>query len=84
MNRNEIRKGLRVVLLGPADPLTPLFDPESHKLKGKVGTIVYGISEDIFCYPEDNSSDLVWVAFDGDRMPRRQVSASWLAMADGG
>jgi hypothetical protein len=40
--------------------------------------IVYGISEDIFCYPDDPTDDLVWVAFDEDRMPKRQVSLSFL------
>ena len=78
MNRDEVRKGVRVVFNGPGEGVTPLFDASSHKLVGTKGTIVYGISEDVFCYPDDSASDMIWVAFDGDRLPRRQVSAAWL------
>ncbi len=78
MTKAEMRKGVRVVFRGPGEELAPLFDDTGHKLVGAVGTIVYGISEDIWCYPDDPSSDMVWVAFDEDRMPRRQVSAAWL------
>lgn len=52
-------------------------------LKGWRGTITYGISEDIFCYPDDPSDDMVWVAFDeAERFPKRQVSLSFLEDAD--
>ena len=78
MNKSNVRKGLRVVFTGPQNEIAPLFETASHKLLGMEGTVVYGISEDIFCYPDDPSSDMVWVAFDNDRMPRRQVSAGWL------
>lgn len=78
MTREEIRKGVRVVFRGP-DGAAPLFEPDGHKLVGLAGTVVYGISEDIWCYPDDAACDLVWVAFDGDRVPRRQVSVGWLA-----
>jgi hypothetical protein len=78
MDKADIRKGLRVVFAGPSDGAAPLFDPSGHKLVGKPGIIVYGISEDIFCYPDDPNSDMVWVAFEGDRLPRRQVAAAWL------
>ena len=80
MNKDEIRKGVRVRFVGPGNDVAPLFDSANHKLVGITGTIVYGISEDVFCYPDDSSSDMVWVAFDGDRLPRRQVSAAWLEM----
>ena len=82
MSRDEIMKGVRVVFRGPKEGIAPFFDPSSHKLVGKIGTVVYGISEDIWCYPDDPSSDMVWIAFDDDRMPRRQVSAQWLEKAD--
>jgi hypothetical protein len=82
MTKAEIRKGVRVVFRGP-EGVAPLYDAERHKLAGAEGTVVYGISEDIWCYPDDPSSDMVWVAFDGDRLPRRQVSAAWLAAAGG-
>ena len=58
MSRDEIVKGVRVVFRGPKEGITPLFDPSSHKLVGKIGTVVYGISEDIWCYPDDPASDL--------------------------
>ena len=75
MQRPGARKGKRVVFVG-GEP-SALGDVGSA-LIGKMGTIVYGISEDIFCYPDDPTDDLVWVAFDEDRMPRRQVSLSFL------
>ncbi len=78
MTRDRVRKGLRVIFRGPEHGLAPLYDAENHKLVGCAGTIVYGISEDVWCYPEDRSVDLVWVAFDSDRLPRRQVSVAWL------
>ena len=79
MNRADVKKGVRVIFRGPEDDaVTPLFDGAAHKLSGLAGTIVYGISEDVWCYPDDPTSDMVWVAFDADRMPRRQVSAAWL------
>ncbi len=82
MNRAEIRKGVRVVFRGPGG-LAPVYDAERHKLAGAEGPVVYGISEDIWCYPDDPASDMVWVAFDGDRLPRRQVSAAWLENVGG-
>lgn len=81
MTKDKVRNGVRVVFTGPGERITPLFDANSHKLVGMKGTIVYGISEDVFCYPDDAASDLVWVAFDDDRLPRRQVSAGWLERA---
>jgi hypothetical protein len=75
MKRSEARKGKRVVFVGgEASALGEL----GSSLMGKEGTVVYGISEDIFCYPDDPTDDLVWVAFDKDRMPKRQVSLSFL------
>ena len=75
MLRLEAKKGKRVVFVG-GEP-SALGDIGSA-LMGKAGTIVYGISEDIFCYPDDPADDLVWVAFDEDRLPKRQVSLSFL------
>lgn len=75
MTRTEAANGRRVVFVGgPASGLGEL----GSALLGKEGTIVYGISEDIFCYPDDPTDDMVWVAFDGDRLPRRQVSLAFL------
>ena len=79
MERSAVRKGVRVIFRGPEDgAVTPLYNGADHKLAGRAGTIVYGISEDVWCYPDDPTADAVWVAFDDDRMPRRQVSAAWL------
>ncbi len=78
MTREDVRKGATVIFRGPGDDVAPLFDAARHKLLGRLGTIVYGISEDIWCYPDDPTSDMVWVTFECDRMPRRQVSAAWL------
>jgi len=80
MEKSAVRKGVRVIFRGPEDEesITPLFNESGHKLVGRAGTIVYGISEDVWCYPDDSTSDMVWVAFDEDRMPRRQVSTAWL------
>jgi hypothetical protein len=83
MTKNDFRKGVRVVFRGPVEPVTPVFDASNHKLIGVTGTVVLGVSEDIWCYPDDPSSDMVWVAFDGDRLSKRQVSAAWLEQADG-
>jgi hypothetical protein len=80
VNRADIKKGARVVFSGP-EGVAPLYEGEQHRFQGKAGTIVYGVSEDIWCYPDDPASDMVWVAFDGDRLPRRQVSAAWLERA---
>jgi hypothetical protein len=75
MTRTDAAKGRRVVFVGgPASGMGQL----GSALIGKEGTIVYGISEDIFCYPDDPTDDMVWVAFDADRLPRRQVSLSFL------
>ena len=82
MTKTEVRKGVRVIFRGPGDELEPLFDAGAHKLVGRLGTIVYGISEDVWCYPDDPTSDMVWVAFTSDRMPKRQVSSAWLATAE--
>jgi hypothetical protein len=81
VTKHEVKKGVRVVFRGPAGGLAPVYNPESHRLMGRVGAIVYGVSEDVWCYPDDLSADMVWVSFDGDRLPRGQVSAAWLEMA---
>jgi hypothetical protein len=78
MERSEARKGKRVVFVG-GEPSA--LGELGSALMGKEGTIVYGISEDIFCYPDDPTDDLVWVAFDEDRMPKRQVSLAFLGSA---
>ena len=79
MIREEVENGARVIFVGPPpETIVTFFDRENHKLIGKHGTIVYGRSEDIWVDPDDPESDLVWVRFDDDRFPRRQVSAAWL------
>ncbi len=79
MTRDEVKNGTRVVFVGPPEgTVVTFFDRDNHKLIGKFGTIRYGRSEDIWVEPEDPLSDLVWVQFDDDRFPRRQVSAAWL------
>jgi hypothetical protein len=78
MQRSEAIKGKRVVFVGGE---TSALGELGSSLMGKDGVIVYGISEDIFCYPDDPTDDLVWVAFDEDRMPKRQVSLSFLRSA---
>jgi hypothetical protein len=78
VTRDGIRKGVRVIFRGPGDGVAPLYDAESHKLVGCIGTVVYGVSEDVWCYPEGSAADLVWVAFDADKLTRRQVSVAWL------
>jgi hypothetical protein len=79
MTREEVKNGTRVIFVGPPEgTVVTFFDGENHKLIGKFGTIVYGRSEDIWVEPDDPASDLVWVRFDDDRFPRRQVSAAWL------
>ena len=78
MTKGDARKGLRVEFVGSREELSTLGAKSGSALLGKPGTIVYGISEDIFCYPDHPEMDLVWVAFDDDRLPRRQVSLAWL------
>ncbi len=79
MTREEVKNGMRVVFIGPPEgTIVTFFDRENNTLLGKFGTIRYGRSEDIWVEPEDPASDLVWVEFDDDRFPRRQVAAAWL------
>ncbi len=78
MTNQDARKGVRVEFVGPRDELNPLGEQSGSALLGRRGTILYGISEDVFCYPDNSEMDLVWVAFDEDRMPRRQVFLAWL------
>jgi hypothetical protein len=71
----------RVVFIGPPDEeyqpgMMP--PPAQHKLYGKHGAIVVGISESIHCYPDDPDDNKYWVRFDDDEKGPRQVSASWL------
>ena len=77
MKREDAANGLRVEFVGLGASVSSLGDIGSS-FRGKAGTIVYGISEDIFCYPDELTDDMVWVAFDEDRLPRRQVSLSLL------
>jgi len=80
---SQIRKGVRVVFSGPPPgEIVPMFNRDGHHLMGRVGTIVYGISEDVWCYPDDPQRDSVWVAFDGDKLERRQVAIAWLVEAE--
>ena len=78
MTKQIAKKGVRVEFVGPRGEMSALGEQAGSALLGKRGTIVYGISEDIFCYPDHPEMDLVWVAFDDDRLPRRQVSLAWL------
>lgn len=75
MIRNDAAKGVRVRFAGGE---IGLLGELGRSLKGKAGTIVYGVSEDIFCYPDNPEMDMVWVAFDEDRLPMRQVSLAFL------
>jgi hypothetical protein len=77
-NRN-FRKGDRVVFVGPPnDQYQPavISPPADHKLLGKFGTAMMGPSEDIRCYPDDPDSDIIWIRFDDDKHPLRQVSCA--------
>jgi hypothetical protein len=55
-----------------------IVDPSKHKLYGKTGQIRIGVSEDILVYPDESGPDMLWVAFEGDRVPLRQVARTWL------
>ncbi len=73
--------GDRVVFVGPPDEQhqpTMIAPPEKHKLLGRQGTVMIGPSEDIRCFPDDPESDLIWIRFDGDKHPFRQVSRAWV------
>ena len=73
-----VSNGRRVRFCGPEGVAPLAADRESHLLTGCVGTIVMGVSEDVWCYPDDKSLDLVWVRFEDDIRPVRQVSTAWL------
>jgi len=75
VSRNDAAKGVRVRFEGGE---IGLLAELGSALRGKSGTIVYGISEDIFCYPDNPEMDMVWVAFDEDRLTMRQVSLAFL------
>lgn len=77
--------GDRVVFVGPPDEeYQPgmIVGPDKHVLYGKTGQIRVGISEDIRVYPDKGSPDMVWVKFEGDKVPLRQISRSWLVRDD--
>ncbi|MEA3208550.1 MAG: hypothetical protein QOE70_1607 [Chthoniobacter sp.] len=77
----DFRKGDRVVFVGPPDDqyqAAMISPPGEHKLVGKIGTVMMGPSENIRCYPDDPDSDVIWIRFDNDKHPLRQVSRAWL------
>ncbi len=77
----DFRKGERVVFVGPPDDQyqpAVISSPTKHKLLGNIGTVMMGPSEDIRCYPDESDSDVIWVRFDNDKHPLRQVSSAWL------
>jgi hypothetical protein len=80
MTKHDARKGARVEFVGPKE-LSTLGGQAGSALLGKKGAIVYGISEDSFCYPENPQMNRVSAAFDEDRLPRRQASLDWLKIA---
>lgn len=76
----DFTNGDHVVFVGPPDEeFQPgmMVDPDKHALYGKQGQIRVGISEDIRVYP-DSGPDMLWVAFEGDKVPLRQVARTWL------
>jgi hypothetical protein len=84
----NFRIGDRVVFVGPpADHEQPsmISRASEHVLYRRSGRIAYGPSESLRCYPEESvNSDLgrmVWVEFEGDTRPIRQVDALWLLKA---
>ena len=81
----DFRNGDRVVFVGPPnEQFQPavISPPSEHKLLGRVGTVMMGPSEDIRCDPDDSESDSIWVRFDNDKHPLRQVSSGWLVRED--
>lgn len=75
----------RVVFVGPPrNEENPTIDApaQQHKLFHKKGRIAYGPTESYRCYPnEPIDSELgrmVWVTFDKDSQPIRQVDCGWL------
>jgi hypothetical protein len=78
MDRFTVTNGKRVQFVGPRGIAPLTAGKEGHLLTGCVGSIVTGVSEDVWCYPDDPSLDLVWVKFDDDTRPIRQVSVDWL------
>lgn len=77
----DFKNGDRVVFVGPPDDEyqpAMICPPESHKLLHKRGQIRIGRSEDIRVYPDDPANNMLWVKFDDDRHPLRQVAATWL------
>ncbi len=80
----DFRNGDRVVFVGPPDEeYQPgmIGSPDKHALYAKQGQIRVGVSEDIRVYP-DSGPDMLWVAFEGDRVPLRQVTRSWLVRSE--
>ncbi len=52
MTKEDACKGVRVEFIGPRGEMSTLGEQAGSALLGKRGTIVYGISEDFFCYPD--------------------------------
>jgi|LakMenEpi03Aug12_release.lakeMendotaPanAssembly.Ray.scaffolds.fasta_scaffold361778_1 hypothetical protein len=80
MDRFIVTEGKRVRFVGPSGVAPLTTDKERHLLTGCVGTIVIGVSNDVWCYPDDQSLDMVWVVFEDDIRPIRQVSFAWLEL----
>jgi len=75
----------RVVFVGPPpdeDQSFMISDASDHKLYKKTGRIAYGPTESLRCYPDEPPESqlgrMVWVIFDEDNQPIRQVDRGWL------
>jgi hypothetical protein len=78
MRKSDIALGMVVRFRPPAGLQPLLADASRHLLSGCIGSIVSGPNGVIWCFPEDDVLDLVWVRFDDDIRPIRQVTAAWL------
>jgi hypothetical protein len=58
----------------PAGKLPPSLSGRGRATWVRVG--------DIRCDPDDSESDSIWVRFDNDKHPLRQVSSGWLVRED--
>jgi hypothetical protein len=78
MNKRDLLCGMKVRFSCSLviAPLTACSG--DHLLSNCVGEIVVGPNSSIFCYPDYEELDLVWVQFPDDIRPLRQISAAWL------
>jgi hypothetical protein len=78
MRKSLVSEGKKVRFVPPSQGGALMSVEREHLLSGCTGEIVLGANHEVWCYPDSEDLDLVWVRFHDDIRPVRQVSAAWL------